>query len=213
MLLSINPENPQQRLLDQAADVLRRDGVIIYPTDTVYGLGCRLSSKRGVERIGRIKNRERHKPLTVICENERQLQQYTQGFSGPVFKMLRRYLPGPYTFIFNASKTVPKVMLTKRKHVGIRWPDHPIAVGLVEALGEPILSCSLYSSEDRLFDDPEELHDQFEKHVDLVIDGGPIFAQHSSIIDFTNSPPEVTRIGKGPVEWIEEELSAPLNVF
>lgn len=206
MLLSINSQNPQQRLIDQAAVILENDGVIIYPTDTVYGLGCSIFSKKGIEKICLIKNIDPKKPLSFICSNERQIQEYTQGISNPVFKIIRRYLPGPYTFIFKASKVVPKVMMTKRKTVGIRWPDHPIALQLVETLGHPILSTSLRVSENELYDDPYDLYDRYGKMVDVVIDGGEIYAENSTIIDFSLSSPEILRYGKGEADWFEEEL-------
>lgn len=202
MLLNINPENPQQRLIDQAISVLERDGIIIYPTDTVYGLGCSIFSKKGVSRIQQIKNRDPKKPMTLICSSERQIQEYTQGIPTPIFKIIRRYLPGPYTFIFSASKVVPKILLTKRKTLGCRIPDHPIALKIVESLGHPILSTSLLNSEDNLYDDPLDIHDEYEKKVDLVIDGGPIFAEYSTMVDFTQSPPEVIREGKGDTSWL-----------
>ncbi|MBF0280847.1 MAG: threonylcarbamoyl-AMP synthase [SAR324 cluster bacterium] len=204
MLLSVNPINPQQRLLDRAVSVLKNDGVIIYPTDTVYGLGCSIFSKKAMARICMIKNRDPKKPMTFICSSERQIQEYTQGIPTPVFKIIRRYLPGPYTFIFNAAKLVPQMMLTKRKTLGCRWPDHAIAVNLVETLGHPILSTSLLTSDEILYDDPTSIHDKFKKQVDLVIDGGTIFAEHSTIVDFTTPTPEVVRQGKGETSWLEE---------
>ncbi|MGK5095059.1 L-threonylcarbamoyladenylate synthase [Deltaproteobacteria bacterium TL4] len=204
MLLEINPENPQQRLIDQAVSFLKNDGVIIYPTDTVYGLGCSVFSKKGMERICRIKDVDRKKPLTFICANERQIQEYTQGISNPIFKIIRREFPGPYTFIFYASREVPKMMLTKRKTIGVRYPKHPIPLSLVTTLGHPILSTSLRISEEELYDDPLDLHEVYEKRVDAVIDGGSIFSENSTIIDFTMSPPEIVRYGKGPTDWMEE---------
>ena len=204
MLLNINPTTPQQRLIDRAVSVLQNNGVIIYPTDTVYGLGCSIFSKKAMTRICQIKNRDPKKPMTFICSNERQIQEFTQGIPTPIFKIMRRYLPGPYTFIFIASKVVPHMMLTKRKTLGCRWPDHAIAVKLVETLGHPILSTSLLTSEETLHDEPVKLHDEFKKLVDLVIDGGSIFAEYSTIVDFTLSPPEVVRQGKGETSWMEE---------
>lgn len=204
MLLTINENNPQQRLINQAVSILQNDGVIIYPTDTVYGLGCSIFSKKAMNRICQIKNRNPKKPMTFICSSESQIQEYSQGIPTPIFKLMRRHLPGPYTFIFNASKVVPQVMLNKRKTMGCRWPDHPIALSLVETLGHPILSTSLLVSEDTLHDDPLELHEEFKKRVDVVIDGGSIFAEYSTIIDFTQSPPEIIRQGKGETHWIEE---------
>ena len=202
MLLSINPLNPQARRIQQVVDVLQNDGIIIYPTDTVYGLGCSIFSKKAMKRIYQIKKMNQKKPLTFICANQTEVQEYTQGIPTDVFKLLRRKLPGPYTFVFKASKIVPKMMLTPRSTVGLRWPDHPIANGIVSAFGHPILSSSLRISADELYDDPHELHEKYKKQVDLIVDGGVIFAENSTIIDFSNGNAEISRMGKGSVEWL-----------
>ena len=203
MLLSLNPQNPQLRLVQQVVELLENDGVIIYPTDTVYGLGCSIYSKKAMKRLHLIKKMDPKKPLTLICSNQTQIQEYTQGIETPIFKLLRKHLPGPYTFVFRASKIVPKMMLTPRSTVGFRWPDHPITLAIVEMLGHPILSSSLRISEDQLYDDPHEIHDYFKKRVDAVVDGGSIFAEHSTIIDFSQGDPILLRQGKGKSSWLE----------
>ena len=203
MLLPINPKNPQPRLVQQVVELLENDGVIIYPTDTVYGLGCSIYSKKAMKRLHLIKKMDPKKPLTLICSNQTQIQEYTQGIETPIFKLLRKHLPGPYTFVFRASKIVPKMMLTPRSTVGFRWPDHPITLAIVEMLGHPILSSSLRISEDQLYDDPLEIHDHFKKRVDAVVDGGSIFAEHSTIIDFSQGDPILLRQGKGNSSWLE----------
>ena len=203
MLLSINPKNPQPRLVQQVVELLENDGVIIYPTDTVYGLGCSIYSKKAMKRLHLIKKMDPKKPLTLICSNQTQIQEYTQGNETPIFKLLRKHLPGPYTFVFRASKIVPKMMLTPRSTVGFRWPDHPITLAIVEMLGHPILSSSLRISEDQLYHDPQEIHDHFKKRVDAVVDGGYIFAEHSTIIDFSQGDPILLRQGKGNSSWLE----------
>ena len=203
MLLSINPKNPQPRLVQQVVELLENDGVIIYPTDTVYGLGCSIYSKKAMKRLHLIKKMDPKKPLTLICSNQTQIQEYTQGIETPIFKLLRKHLPGPYTFVFRASKIVPKMMLTPRSTVGFRWPDHPITLAIVEMLGHPILSSSLRISEDQLYDDPHEIHDHFKKRVDAVVDGGSIFAVHSTIIDFSQGDPILLRQGKGNSSWLD----------
>ena len=203
MLLSINPKNPQPRLVQQVVELLENDGVIIYPTDTVYGLGCSIYSKKAMKRLHLIKKMDPKKPLTLICSNQTQIQEYTQGIEPPIFKLLRKHLPGPYTFVFRASKIVPKMMLTPRSTVGFRWPDHPITLAIVEMLGHPILSSSLRISEDQLYDDSQEIHDHFKKRVDAVVDGGSIFAEHSTIIDFSQGDPILLRQGKGNSSWLE----------
>ena len=203
MLLSINPINPQPRLVQQVVELLENGGVIIYPTDTVYGLGCSIYSKKAMKRLHLIKKMDPKKPLTLICSNQTQIQEYTQGIETPIFKLLRKHLPGPYTFVFRASKIVPKMMLTPRSTVGFRWPDHPITLAIVEMLGHPILSSSLRISEDQLYDNPQEIHDHFKKRVDAVVDGGSIFAEHSTIIDFSQGDPILLRQGKGNSSWLE----------
>ena len=203
MLLSINPKNPQPRLVQQVVELLENDGVIIYPSDTVYGLGCSIYSKKAMKRLHLIKKMDPKKPLTLICSNQTQIQEYTQGIETPIFKLLRKHLPGPYTFVFRASKIVPKMMLTPRSTVGFRWPDHPITLAIVKMLGHPILSSSLRISEDQLYDDPQEIHDHFKKRVDAVVDGGSIFAEHSTIIDFSQGDPILLRQGKGNSSWLE----------
>ena len=204
MLVSINPYNPQPRLIEQVVSVLNKDGVIVYPTDTVYGLGCSIFSKKAMKRLHLIKKMNPKKPLTLICSNQSQIQEYILGIDKTVFKLLRTHLPGSYTFVFKASKIVPKMMLTSRSTVGFRWPDHPITLAIVKRLGNPILSSSLRVSEERLYDEPRELLQHFEKKVDLVVDGGTIFAEHSTIIDFTNEIPTLIRQGKGKSDWLEE---------
>ena len=159
-----------------------------------------------MKRLHLIKKIDPKKPLTLICSNQTQIQEYTQGIDTPVFKLLRKNLPGPFTFIFKASKIVPKMMLTPRSTVGFRWPDHPITLSIVENLGHPILSTSLRISEDQLYDEPQEIHDHFKKQVDAVVDGGTIFAENSTIIDFSVGHPEVLRQGKGNCTLLEEVL-------
>ena len=205
MLLSINPVNPNPLRVKKVVDVLKNDGIIIYPTDTVYGLGCSIFSKKAMKRLLKIKKVNQKKPLTFICANQTEVQEYTQGIPTYIFKLLRRKLPGPYTFVFKASKIVPKMMLTPRSTVGMRWPDHPIANEIVAALGHPILSSSLRMSEKELYDDPHKLHEKYKKQVDLIVDGGTIFAEHSTIIDLSQGDAEIIRYGKGPVDWLINE--------
>jgi len=203
MLIRIHPDNPQPRQVEQVVSLLENDGVIIYPTDTVYGLGCSIFSKKAMKRITQIKKVDPKKPLTIICTNTSHIQEYAQGIPNDVFKVMRRILPGPYTVILKASRVIPKIMLTPRSTVGIRWPDHPIAQSIVETLGHPILSSSLRLSEAELYDDPGELHDHYESQVDAVVDGGVIYAENSTIIDFSGGDPVIARRGKGGMDWLE----------
>jgi len=203
MLLSINTKNPEPRLIKQVVDVVKNGGIIIYPTDTVYGLGCSIFNKKAMQRLYKIKKMNPKKPLTFVCANQTEIQEYSNGIPTHVFKFLRRKLPGPYTFVFKASKIVPKMMLTPRKTVGFRWPDHPIANRIVSTLGHPILSSSLRISEDELYDDPHDIHEKYKKKVDLIVDGGSIFAENSTIIDFSLEEARITRTGKGSIEWLD----------
>ena len=203
MLLSINTKTPEPRLVNQVVDVIKNGGIIIYPTDTVYGLGCSIYNKKAMQRLYQIKKMNLKKPLTFVCSNQTQIQEYSSGIPTHVFKFLRRKLPGPYTFVFKASKIVPKMMLTPRKTVGLRWPDYPIANRITSSLGHPILSSSLRISEDELFDNPYDIHEKYKKKVDLIVDGGSIFAENSTIIDFSNKEAKITRVGKGSIEWLD----------
>ena len=204
MLLKINNKNPESRLINQVVEVVKKGGIIIYPTDTVYGLGCSIFNKKAMQRMYQIKKMNHKKPLTFVCANQTEIQEYSNGIPTHVFKFLRRQLPGPYTFVFRASKIVPKMMLTPRKTVGFRWPNHPIANSIVSSLGHPILSSSLRISEDELYDNPYDIHKKYNKKVDLIVDGGSIFAENSTIIDFTNLEPNITRIGKGSIDWLDQ---------
>ena len=199
MLLSINTKNPESRLINRVVEVISKGGIIIYPTDTVYGLGCSIFDKKAMKRLYQIKKMNHKKPLTFVCSNQNEIQEYSQGIPTHVYKFLRRKLPGPYTFVFKASKIVPKMMLTPRKTVGLRWPDHPITNRIVSNLGHPILSSSLRMSEDELFEDPYDIFEKYKKKVDLIVDGGSIFAENSTIIDFSNGGAEIIRKGKGDI--------------
>ena len=197
MLLKIHPETPPPRLIQKAVDILNNDGVIIYPTDTVYGLGCHLLSKKAIEKLRIIRKLDEKKPLSLICSGENEIQIYSSGISNRIFKIMRKVLPGPYTFIFEASKAIPKNILHKRKKIGCRFPNHIIATDLVKNLEYPMLSVSLKNSDDLLYNNPEELYEEYKNQVDLVIDGGIIFAEHSTIVDFTEPNPKIIRTGKG----------------
>lgn len=200
MLIHIHPQNPQPRLIRQVADVLRSGGVIIYPTDTIYGLGCDIQHQKAVERICRIKGVDAQKAqLSFVCHDLSQLSEYAKQLPTPVYRTLKQYLPGPYTFILGASKNVPRLLKTKKDTVGIRVPDNAIARCIVEELGNPILSASLPGEYVEEYTDPETIHDRFVKLVDMVIDGGNGGMVPSTIIDFTDDEPVVVRQGLG--EW------------
>ncbi|WP_121352759.1 L-threonylcarbamoyladenylate synthase [Flavisolibacter nicotianae] len=200
MLIHIHPDNPQQRLLRQVADILRNGGVIIYPTDTLYGLGCDITQQKAVERICRIKGVDPQKAnLSFVCYDLSDLSHYAKQLDTSVYRTLKQYLPGPYTFILEASRQVPKILKTKKDTVGIRVPDNNIARCIVKELGNPILSASLPGEYVEEYTDPDLIHDKFEKLVDLVIDGGAGGMVPSTIISFVSGEAEVVREGAGEV--------------
>jgi tRNA threonylcarbamoyl adenosine modification protein (Sua5/YciO/YrdC/YwlC family) len=200
MLIRIHPVDPQQRLIRQVVDTLKQGGIIIYPTDTIYGLGCDIYQHRAIERICQIKNVQPQKAnLSFVCYDLSDLSQYAKQLNTPVYRTLKQYLPGPYTFILEASKEVPKILKTKKDTVGIRLPDNKIARCIVKELGNPILSATLPGEYVEDYTDPEIIHDKFGNLVDIVIDGGIGGIIPSTIIDFTSGEPEVIREGAG--EW------------
>ena len=196
--INIHPVNPQPRLIQQVADALEKGAIIIYPTDTVYGLGCSIQQPKAIERIARIKQIDPAKAnLSFICDDLSDLSKYARQLDTPQYRLLKKYLPGPYTFILQASKQVPKMFQNRKSTIGLRLPDHPIANALVKALGVPILSTSIPERDGLDATDPESITDHFEKLVDMIIDGGPGGIEHSTIIDLTASTPVVVREGKG----------------
>ena len=196
----IHPVNPQPRLVRQVADILRQGGIIIYPTDTIYGLGCDIYQHKAIDKICQIKNVQPQKAnLSFVCYDLSDLSHYAKQLDTPVYRTLKQYLPGPYTFILEASKEVPKILKTKRDTVGIRVPDNKIARGIVEELGNPILSATLPGDNVEDYTDPEVIHDRFGNLVDLVIDGGFGGIVPSTIIDFTSGEALVIREGAG--QW------------
>ena len=200
MLIRIHPIDPQDRLIRQVVNILKQGGIIIYPTDTIYGLGCDIYQHKAIERICRIKNVQPGKAnLSFVCYDLSDLSQYARQLPTPVYRTLRQYLPGPYTFILKASKEVPKILKTKKDTVGIRVPDNKIARCIVKELGNPILSATLPGEYVEDYTDPEIIHDKFEKLVDIVIDGGIGGIIPSTIIDFTKEEAEIIREGAG--EW------------
>lgn len=194
--LYTNADNPQTRYISQAVDVLAAGGLIIYPTDTVYGLGCDLYNKRAIERIYFIKGFKKKSQLSFICADLKNIARYAH-VSTPTYKVMRRLLPGPYTFILEATREVPRILLEKRRTVGIRVPDNEICRSLLAEFGHPIISTSA-SVPGRLYlNDPEEIAEVFEYTVDLFIDNDFGGTEPSTIIDFAGGTPEILRKGKG----------------
>ncbi len=198
MLLKINPINPQDRLIQKAANILKGGGVIAYPTDTHYGIGCDIMKKKAIEKIYQIKQRDKKKPFSFICSDLKNISDYAK-VSNYAYKTMKRLLPGPYTFILEGSKLVPKIMLTKRRSAGIRVPDNRICIELIKALGNPVISTSATTPEDIFFEDGSLIHDYYGKRLDAVIDMGPIPGNPSSVISLINDEPEIIREGLGDV--------------
>ncbi len=198
MLLSINSQNPQMRLIKKAADILRDGGIIIYPTDTVYGLGCDLSNKKGIEKIYELKRRNRKQPLSFVCSDLKHISEYAK-VTDYAYKTMRRLLPGAYTFILEASRLVPKIILPKRSTTGIRVPDNQICLTLVRELGQPIISTSVKTEQGETLGDPAVIKEYFGQTVDLIIDSGIIMPQPSSVISLVDDNIEIIRKGKGDI--------------
>ncbi|HVE61650.1 MAG TPA: L-threonylcarbamoyladenylate synthase [Chitinophagaceae bacterium] len=198
MLINIHPQNPQPRLIKQVTEILKKGGVIIYPTDTIYGLGCDIFQPKAIEKICRIKNVELSKAqFSFVCYNLSDLSHYAKPLSTPTYRMLKQYLPGPFTFILEASKQVPRILKTKKDSIGIRIPDNKIARCIVKELGNPILSTTLPGENVEDYTDPEIIYEKFGKLVDIVIEGGIGGTEPSTIIDLTGEEPVVIRQGVG----------------
>ncbi|MBW1695585.1 MAG: threonylcarbamoyl-AMP synthase [Deltaproteobacteria bacterium] len=198
MLLKINPKNPQERLIKRVSEIIRRGGIIAYPTDTFYGIGCDIMNKRAIEKIYALKKRSKNQPFSFICSSLKNISYYAK-VSNYAYKMMKRLLPGPYTFILEGSRHVPKMMLTRRKFAGIRVPNHAICLQLVERLGNPIISTTASLPDGTIFYDPSLIHDTFKKQLDAVIDGGPVPGKPSSVVSLVDDEPEVIREGLGDV--------------
>jgi tRNA threonylcarbamoyl adenosine modification protein (Sua5/YciO/YrdC/YwlC family) len=204
MLLHIHPDNPQPRQIKTVVECLMDGGIIIYPTDTIYGLGCSITQHKAIERICTIKNIKPEKAqLSFVCSSLSHLSTYTKSISTPLYRILKEYLPGAFTFILPASKEVPKILQTKKSTIGLRIPNHHIAIEIVKTLGNPLLSASLPEQENEVenYTDPETIYDLFKNQVDIVIDGGIGGIKPSTIVDCTSEPYTVIRNGLG--DWQE----------
>ena len=200
MLVNVHPANPQDRIVKQIADCLKDGGVIIYPTDTVYGLGCDIFQPKAVERICKIKGIDPEKAnLSFVCCDLSDISKYARSISTPQYRFIKQYIPGPFTFILPASKEVPKILKTKKNTIGLRVPDHKITHAIAGMLGHPILSSSLPGEMVEEYTDPELIHVKFGKLVDMVIDGGIGGMEYSTIVDMTEEQPEILRQGLGTV--------------
>ncbi len=200
MILELHPANPNPRDLKKAIDILNHDGVIILPTDTIYAIGCRLDSKKGIERMAKIAGKKSEKVnFSLLCSDLSNIADYTSNIDKSVFRLLKNNLPGPFTFILKANNNVTRYFSGNKKTIGIRVPDNVIAQQLISELGIPLVVSTIHHDDEILeyMTDPEEIHEKFEKQVDVVIDGGAGGNQASTIIDCTEYEPIVVREGKG----------------
>jgi tRNA threonylcarbamoyl adenosine modification protein (Sua5/YciO/YrdC/YwlC family) len=200
MRIAIHPVNPEPRLIEKAVEVLRTGGIVIYPTDTVYGIGCSIESKNAIEKIHLIKHQGEEKPFSFVCSGLTHVSEYAI-VSNMAFKTMKHLIPGPYTFILPAAKMrqFPKILVSRRRTVGIRVPDSPIALALVRGLGHPVLSTSVTVDDGTILNDPDEIAGHFNNRVDMIIDAGSFHTGPSTVIDLTGDQPEIIRQGSGDI--------------
>jgi tRNA threonylcarbamoyl adenosine modification protein (Sua5/YciO/YrdC/YwlC family) len=203
MILELDPYDPEHWIAQEAVRVLARGGVVAVPTDTVYGVACDIENEDAVQRIYRLKGMDPKKLLSILCADLTMAAQYTMGIPTAWFRILKRELPGPYTFILPASKELPRVMLKQRKTVGIRVPDCPITLELIRQLGRPLLSTSIRMGEKAWLNDPVEIEAYYRHELDLVVDGGLLIPEPSTVVDFSGREPVLVREGKGNVDFLE----------
>lgn len=203
MLLKINQENPQARLVSQVVDTLKQGGVIAYPTDTTYGIGCNIFNNRGIKNIYQIKQRDARKPFSFICSDLSDAANYAQ-VSNFAFKIMKRHLPGPYTFVLDATRVVPNTLTTRQKTVGIRIPNDEIAMAIVRELGHPLVTTSANLTGETPLHDPVEIEDAMGRMLDVVIDGGIRYGDPSTVISLIDDHIEVLREGCGDISWIDQ---------
>ncbi|MFT4779187.1 MAG: tRNA threonylcarbamoyl adenosine modification protein (Sua5/YciO/YrdC/YwlC family) [Flavobacteriales bacterium] len=203
MLVRIYPDNPDERKIRQVIECVLDGGVIIYPTDSVYAIGCDLTRQKSVERVAKIKGIEmKNANFSLICRDLSHLSEFCKPMENPIYKMMKRALPGPYTFILNANNNVPKIFKSKKKTIGIRVPDNAIALALVSALGHPMIATSVLDDDEVLeyTTDPELIYERYQDQVDMVVDGGMGNNEASTVLDCTSGVPELIRLGRGPIE-------------
>jgi len=203
VIVTINPDEPEQWLIGQVTNVLRKGGVVVTPTDTVYGLTCCIDRPEAIQRVYALKKMDPKKPLALLVADMAKDGRYSRGASNPAFSVMRRVLPGPYTFIFEASAEVPKIMLRKRRTIGIRMPDHPVTRLLLGGLDQPLLSTSIRNPDDDFVNDPLEIDATYGDRIDVVIDCGPLLPIPSTVVDLSSGVPVLVREGKGDVDALE----------
>lgn len=206
MLLHIHPDNPQERNIKSAVEALEKGGIIIFPTDTVYALGCSIFDYKAVSRIARLKGIKPEKAkFSILVNSLSHISEYAKPIDNHLFRLMKSVLPGPYTFILKASSNVPKIFESRKKTIGIRYPDNKIVEEIIQLLGHPLVSTSLHSDDDDYLEyvvNPELIYEKYEKHVDIVINGGPGGIEASTVIDCTEDELEIIREGKGPIDFI-----------
>lgn len=202
-VLHVDPEHLKMRPIQQAAEVLANGGVIIYPTDTVYGLGCDITNKNAVERIQRIKGRDKKKPMSFVCADLTDISHYAQ-VSNFAYRIMKRMLPGPYTFVLPATKETPKILRSRQKTVGIRIPDHSVSTSLVSQLGRPLLSTSANRSEQDAITDPWQLEEELGSEVDLILECGELPVLPSSVVSLVGDEIEILREGSGDLSQLRQ---------
>ncbi|MES2799537.1 MAG: L-threonylcarbamoyladenylate synthase [Bacteroidota bacterium] len=204
MFLEIHPENIDQRAIKKIVEVLENDGIIIFPTDSVYSMGCDLHSKKALNRLAQLKNvKLNHANFSIICESLSNLSNFTKPIDRSTFKLLNNYLPGPFTFILNATNEVQKRFDSNRKEIGIRIPNNAIVLEIVKHLGHPIATTSLHNADDEIqefYSDPSQILEDFENTVDIIIDGGYGNLNGSTVVDCTGEVPEIIRQGLGIID-------------
>ncbi len=196
MQLKINPQNPENKKIEKTVEVLKNGGIIVYPTDTIYGLGCDIFNKKAISKIYQIKKREKKKPFSIICSDFKQMGQYAI-ISNYAYRLIKKCLPGPYTFIFKAKSEMPDTFLPKNKTVGLRLPDNKICWAIVQMLGNPIVSTSLNISGENPFTDPDQLNKELQNKIDIIINADTLSNMPSSIIDLSGNAPVILREGQG----------------
>lgn len=203
-VLYVDPEYLKGRSLSRAAEVLRAGGVIVYPTDTTYGLGCDITAKRAIEKVRQIKGRDARKPMSFVCADLTHISRYAQ-VSNYAYRILRRFLPGPYTFVLPATRETPRILQSRQQTVGLRIPDHPVPMELVRLLGNPILSTSANRSGLEVITRPQELEADLGGEVDLILECGELPVLASSVISLVGDRPQILREGQGDLSYFREE--------
>jgi len=204
MILKVHLQNPQPRSIKRAAEILSAGGIVIYPTDTVYGIGCSVQNKNAIERIYLIKKQRPDKPFSFVCSDLKNISEYARVHNA-AFKIMKHLIPGPYTFILPAAsmKQFPKILVSRRKTVGIRVPDSRTSLALVREVGHPILSTSVTAKDGRLLNDPRLISDEFRDSVELILDGGVLMSEPSTVIDLTDTSPRIVRMGAGDASFLQ----------